>query len=238
MVSGVKRLAFRKPKTCRKCFPKIEKKRRRGGNSDWAAFALEIEDCPSGEDSSQDGGGDSSSSSWDEEERRRICRCRQGRNHESREKVALVRMLQDTAFANNHIKEECWNCESTDIVFDYGRSEATCSDCGAVVADVVVWGDIDGALVRSKSKPYQTLVYMREKLRGLHGSDPEIWPEEWDSIVLRMQEVYGEEHYKSILERTLGPRTFAEICRSVEDERGKQEIVWCRRSTTRLSGKT
>src|SRR5690606_1883774 len=116
MVAGVKRLAFRKPKTCRKCFPKIEKRRRGGGGgSDWAAFALEleIEDFSQGskeeEEEEEDGGG------WDEEERRRICRCRQGRNHQSREKVALVKMLYDTSFAANNIKEECWNCNSTDI---------------------------------------------------------------------------------------------------------------------------
>lgn len=212
MVSGVARLAFRKPKTCRKCFPKIEKRRREGGKgSDWAAFALELEI----EDSSQ-GEEDGGDEGWDEEERRRICRCRQGRNHQSRERVALVKMLYDTSFASNHIKEECWNCNSTDIVFDYGRSEASCSDCGAVVADVVVWGDIDGALVRSKSKPYQTLVYMREKLRGLHGSDPEIWPEEWDSILLRMQEVYGQETYKSLLEATLGKSGDTTVLRGIK----------------------
>lgn len=220
MVSNVKRLAFRKPKwTCRKCFPRIDKRRGQGTNSDWAAFAKELEI----EDSSQkqEGEEEEEEDGWDEEEKRRICRCRQGRNHESRERVALAKLIYDNSFANNYIKEECWNCNSTDILFDYGRGDASCSDCGAVVADVVVWGDIDGYLVRSKSKPYQTLVYMREKLRGLHGSDPEIWPEEWDSIVLQMQMLYGKETYQSILEGTLGPRTFAEICRSVEDERGK-----------------
>ena len=204
MVSNVKRLAFRKPKwTCRKCFPRIDKRRGQGtNNSDWAAFAkeLEIEDSSQKQEEEEE-----EEDGWDEEEKRRICRCRQGRNHESRERVALAKLIYDNSFANNYIKEECWNCNSTDIVFDYGRGDASCSDCGAVVADVVVWGDIDGYLVRSKSKPYQTLVYMREKLRGLHGSDPEIWPEEWDSIVLEMQKLHGgEETYKSILEGTLG----------------------------------
>jgi len=61
----------------------------------------------------------------------------------------------------------------------------------------------------TSSKKYQTLVYMREKIRGLHGSDPWIWDDEWDLITQYINN-------NNIDCQRMGQRSFSIICRSVK----------------------
>lgn len=118
----------------------------------------------------------------------------------------------------------CQDCDSYDVDVDYTRGDTICIHCGCVV-------DCDGlglhgwnTVTHSSSKGYQTLVYVREKLRSLHGTDPWIWDSHFDLIKEKMEEVYSfetEAESWNRLQRSLGPKTFGEICRSVTNNKGE-----------------
>lgn len=134
------------------------------------------------------------------------------------------------------------------IDYDLVTGDTICSSCGFVlktdnIQDVVEEGD--GTLYRfSKSRPYQTTVYVREKLRSVHGSDPLIWYDHWKLIKGHILRVFGSDYGDAL--QNMGPKTFSRICREItvarEEERGKgeslfgEELCWTGRRGGRDEG--
>jgi hypothetical protein len=150
------------------------------------------------------------------------CRCRQGRNHASREKELERRKL--TVDQMNCMLEDyfiridrCGNCDGDIIDYDEVTGDTICATCGLVldtnnIADAVEVGP--GTLVKiNKSKAYRTVVYVREKLRGLLGTDPPIWFNEWEMIMKHILFEYGDEWFYHLW--SMGQKMFSAICRKV-----------------------
>lgn len=142
------------------------------------------------------------------------CRCRQGRNHESRQRAKRSFLLSNDPSLKN---DRCLDCGGYNLDIDYKSSDVICIDCGLVLDSFGFWDHIDSRI--SFSKKYQTLVYMREKLRGYHGTDPFIWKDEWRLIKEYIRK--NVPHYE--LEK-MGQSTFSKICRSIEVE-GKYPLA-------------
>lgn len=233
-----KRLAIRKKRRCRKCFPVVDRKIKTEFSKEpkllpdsqldeaWEEidnqFSKELGFCilPKKEEEEEGEEGEESDYSDDDtNEQYRACRCRQGRSTESRRKVELEKQI--LAWDPNRIGEVCPdpNCGGRDLVMDYREDQAICILCGAIQKDIVPCGDFDHSLLKARSKPYTTPVYAHEKLRALNKSDPEIWIEEWELITAMAILTFGLD-FKSQLERSMGPRTFGRICKSVKDKDG------------------
>jgi hypothetical protein len=156
------------------------------------------------------------------------CRCRQGRNHASRQKFTLSELNE---FLNEYALSlaRCPECQGEVIDYDYVTGDTICYGCGLVLetqpmADVPEVGD--GTLIKiRKSKDYCTLVYVREKLRGLFGTDPPIWSDEWEKIVKHIRYYYGEDYHSHPRIASMGQKVFAEICREVACDKVTGELV-------------
>lgn len=164
------------------------------------------------------------------------CRCRQGRNHASRQKFTLAEfneIINEYALA----LVQCPECQGDVIDYDFVTGDTICFGCGLVletqnISDVPDTGD--GTLMKiRKSKDYRTLVYVREKLRGLFGTDPPIWSDEWDMIVKYVKHYYGEDYHSHPAIQKLGQRTFAEICRNITCYRDTGELALFESETDR-----
>ena len=147
------------------------------------------------------------------------CRCRQGRNHASRtQKFTLAEfneMINEYALSI----AQCPECQGDVIDYDYVTGDTVCYGCGLVletqnISNVPETGDGSPFKIR-KSKDYRTLVYVREKLRGLFGTDPPIWLDEWNLIVQYIEHHYGPNYREHPVLENLGQKTFAEICREI-----------------------
>jgi len=105
--------------------------------------------------------------------------------------------------------DNCGDCGGPDFDFDFVSGDTICAYCG-LISDSCGIFNLDGGLtVYTNSKKYQTLVYMREKIRGLHGTDPWIWDDEWDLILEYIRA-------RGINCDRMGQRSFSQICRSVK----------------------
>lgn len=164
------------------------------------------------------------------------CRCRQGRNHKSREKFTLAEfngMINEYAI----FIAQCPECQGDVIDYDYVTGDTVCYGCGLVletqnISDVPETGD--GTLIKiRKSKDYRTLVYVREKLRGLFGTDPPIWLDEWNLIVRYVERYYGPNYRENPAIMAMGQKTFAEICRNVTCYRDNNELALVETDTER-----
>ncbi len=222
------RLATRKKRKCRKCFPVLSSRKKKEepvllSESQQEEAWERIEDCLLNSQLSQI---EEDVSSQEEEgrllERGIICRCRQGRSAESRRRVDLQRRID--SWDPRRIREVCPDPDCPgggkgDVVFDFRNNETICTVCGTILVDVMACGDFDRTLCKVESKPYATPVYAREKLRALNKSDPAIYPDEWELIDREARTLYGWD-FKDFFERKLGQRTFARLCKSVKNEEG------------------
>lgn len=239
-----KRLAIRKKRRCRKCFQTVDRKIKTEFSKEpkllpdsqleeaWEdidqEFSKELGFCvsPKKEEGESQEEEEESDSDLDDNTRAQLrkCRCRQGRSAESRRKVKLE--AQKIAWDPNRdvplkIESVCPdpNCGGKELVMDYREDQAICIMCGAICEDIIPCVDFDNTPLKARSKPYTTPVYAHEKLRALNNSDPPIWDEEWELITDMARNLYGFD-FKSHLERTMGPRTFGRICKSVVDQEG------------------
>lgn len=238
-----KRLAIRKKRRCRKCFPVLDRKIRIEFSKEpkllpdsqleeaWDEIDQQIskelglkvvpkkEEEEGGEDGYDCSDLDEDGEEEEDDDLLRKCRCRQGRSAESRKKIE--QQQRELSWDPNRIGEVCPdpNCGGRDLVMDHRENQAICTACGAIQEDIVPCGEFDRSLLKSRSKPYTTPVYANEKLRALNKSDPEIWLDEWELITVFAILLFGL-NFKSELERTMGPRTFGRICKSVKNDDG------------------
>jgi hypothetical protein len=155
------------------------------------------------------------------------CGCRQGRNHESRRKGRISsQTMANHLRSGGAIDLKCPDCEGTEMDLDYTTGDTLCTFCGMVLecGGMLAYGW--ATFGNSSSKGYETLVYIREKLRSLHGTDPWIWDSEWDLILCQLREEYPgkEKEGYSIdyhrLNSCLGPKTFGDLCKRVRGPLG------------------
>ena len=156
------------------------------------------------------------------------CRCRQGRNHASREKEKMTREQMNYLLKDYFVQiEKCTNCDNDVIDYDEVTGDTICYACGLVldtnnIADQVMEGD--GTMIKiNKSKEYRTVVYVREKLRGLLGTDPPIWHNEWEWIETYIKHAYGEEWFPALWQ--MGQKWFSSICRNVLIDEGGNIVL-------------
>lgn len=149
------------------------------------------------------------------------CGCRQGRNHASRDRATRSLLHLNSHLRNGgHISSYCPDCGRGEVDLDYVSGDTVCVYCGCVVDFGGLLGYGWNIYGSSGSKGYETLVYVREKLRSLHGTDPWIWDTHWELILAQIKEEYHtEEGYIDypLLNRILGPKTFGDICKRVRD---------------------
>lgn len=99
------------------------------------------------------------------------CGCRQGRNHASR-RISRI-SSQNMA---NHLRSGgavaylCPNCEGSEVDLDYTTGDTICTFCGFVLDSGGMLSYGWATFGSSSSKEYETLVYIREKLRSLNGT--------------------------------------------------------------------
>lgn len=135
------------------------------------------------------------------------CRCRQGRNYESRERAKKTAMLYADP---SLVRDRCDHCGSLTFDVDLKTADVICTECGVVMDTMGTFDFMDPRM--SNSKKYSTKVYWREKLRGFHGTDPVIWKDDWRLIKRYIRNFVGHDELRS-----MGQSTFSRICRSVID---------------------
>lgn len=144
------------------------------------------------------------------------CRCRQGRNYESRERARKnALLLADPTLRH----DRCPLCQGCHFDIDHKSADVICinPECGAILDTFGHWDYFDPRI--SFSKKYSTEVYWREKIRALHGTDPIIWKEDWRLIKAYIRKYVSDRE----LER-MGQSTFSRICRSIEVD-GKRPLA-------------
>lgn len=147
----------------------------------------------------------------------RDCKCRQGRNHTSRDKKASINTQSLIDYCVNFNK--CNNCGEDLLEYDFTSFAKVCYNCGYVVeddniSDAVTVGD--GTNIKlNKTKPYRTTVYSREKLRSLFGTDPPIWEDEWELIDEFVLMTFGVDYKNNPTFKQMGPKLFGDICKAI-----------------------
>lgn len=139
------------------------------------------------------------------------CRCRQGRNYESRQRALRSKALYADAVVRGN---NCDGCNATTFDVDLKTADVICTECGMVLDSMGILELFDTRVTFSKK--YSTRVYWREKLRGFHGTDPVIWKEDWKLIKNYINRVIPEADRKR-----MGQSSFSQICRSIIDYQGK-----------------
>lgn len=143
------------------------------------------------------------------------CRCRQGRNYESRQRGLSSKNLYAEGLVRSF---RCDGCEATTFDVDYKTADIICTECGMVLDSMGLAELFDTRVTFSKK--YSTRVYWREKLRGFHGTDPIIWKEDW-RLIKRCIPFFLDQDQR----RRMGQATFSRLCRTLTDSEGKHPLA-------------
>jgi len=126
---------------------------------------------------------------------------RQGRSHESRERVKLNRV-------EPHVLV-CKSCKGVDFVEDHSSGDLICvsPECGLVYASGALFFNINTIPMKNPSKPYQRVVHYQQRMTQLLGNDPEV---DEASFQLIRESVSNRKDYE-----TFGKRSFSKLLREL-----------------------